>query len=61
MRAVASASPVHEEMKQRAREEKGEWQRAEEVCPVLGQQEERGDRGETEKSYEIAAHRVLTE
>lgn len=61
MRAVASVSTMHEEMKQRAREEKGEWQRTKEVCSVLGQQEECGDGGETEKRYEIAAHGVLTE
>ena len=44
--AVSAVSAVHEEMHQRARQDEEVWQNAEQMRPVLRQQEEQADEEE---------------
>ena len=49
MSPMAAVPAVHEEVHQRTGEHESEREEAQEMCAVLGQQEERGDRRERDE------------
>ena len=43
---AAMPAPVHEQVQERTSGEQNPWQRPQQMCPMLGPEEERGDRQE---------------